>query len=130
MRSVKRKDTLPEMRVRRCLHRLGVRYRLHRKDLPGSPDIVSPRRRLCIFVHGCFWHRHQHCPRATFPKSNTAYWEKKFADNIERDRRDAERLRDMGWRVETVWECQTVDDRELEGVLREIFGLTGETHLP
>lgn len=118
MRSVRQKDTAPEMVVRNIAHAIGARYRLHRKDLPGSPDLVFPRRHLCIFVHGCFWHRHPNCRLATTPGSNVEFWREKFARNVERDARKENELRVAGWRVEIVWECETRDLRKLEERLR------------
>jgi DNA mismatch endonuclease (patch repair protein) len=106
MRKVKGRDTGPEMRVRKALTALGARYRLHRKDLPGSPDIVMPGRRLALFVHGCFWHGHD-CPRgARVPKANRDYWTAKVGRNRARDVRVQDELRAGGWRVETLWECE------------------------
>lgn len=107
MRSVRREDTRPEMIVRRIVHKIGARYRLHRKDLAGSPDLVFPGRRLCIFVHGCFWHRHPGCRFASTPKSNVLFWGEKFRANVERDARKESQLRALGWRVIVVWECET-----------------------
>ncbi|MEO7229617.1 MAG: very short patch repair endonuclease, partial [Candidatus Limnocylindrales bacterium] len=101
----------PELLVRRYLHRHGFRYRLHVRDLPGTPDIVLPRHRAVVLVHGCFWHRHPGCRFAYQPKSRTEFWEPKLRANRERDARDQERLRDAGWRVHVVWECETTDDR-------------------
>ena len=106
MRRVRSKDTAPELKVRKALTAMGLRYRLHRKDLPGAPDIVMPGRRLVIFVHGCFWHGHD-CPRgARIPKANTDYWLAKISRNRERDARNAKALADLGWKVVVVWECQ------------------------
>ncbi|MEO4041146.1 very short patch repair endonuclease [Hoeflea sp. CAU 1731] len=107
MRAVKSRDTAPEMVVRRLVHALGYRYRLHRRDLPGAPDLVFPGRRKVVFVHGCFWHGHD-CPRgARAPKTNADYWRAKIARNTARDARNAQALADAGWRVLTVWECET-----------------------
>lgn len=92
--------------MRSLLHCLGYRFRLHRKDLPGSPDIVLPKYRTAIFVHGCFWHRHQRCRFAYTPKTRTEFWKEKFGDNIVRDRKTARSLRQAGWHVLTVWECE------------------------
>jgi DNA mismatch endonuclease (patch repair protein) len=118
MRRVKGKDTSPELKVRHALHRLGARFRLHRKDLPGAPDIVLPRRRLAIFVHGCFWHGHN-CPRgARVPKQNREYWLSKVGRNRERDAVNLGALEAKGWRVETVWECELKDPTALESRLR------------
>src|ERR1700754_3903516 len=117
MRQVKGRDTTPEMIVRRALTRLGARYRLHRKDLPGSPDVAMPGRRLAIFVHGCFWHGHD-CPRgARTPKQNRDYWTAKIARNRARDTANAAALAAMGWRVATLWECELKDAAALEGRL-------------
>ena len=107
MRAVGRVDTKPEMVVRRMLHQLGFRFRLHRKELPGTPDIVLPKYRTAIFVHGCFWHRHRNCRKATIPKTRVAFWANKFEQNVERDRRTVRSLRQEGWSVLIVWECET-----------------------
>ena len=109
MSRIKGKDTCPEIVVRSILHRLGYRFRLHRKDLPGKPDIVLPKHETVIFVNGCFWHRHTGCRQATTPKSNTAFWKKKFADTIKRDRKQQRLLKEAGWRVLVLWECQIND---------------------
>ncbi|WP_445005895.1 very short patch repair endonuclease [Halomonas mongoliensis] len=109
MRAVRQKDTAPEVIVRRLLFRLGLRFRLHVKRLPGSPDIVLRRHSTAIFVHGCYWHRHPGCKHATTPKTNRDYWLPKFKANVERDARQAEALRALGWRVLIVWECETRD---------------------
>ncbi len=106
MRRVKSANTKPEMRVRRWLHARGFRFRLHRKDLPGKPDIVLPKYRTVIFVHGCFWHGHPGCKAADLPASNREYWEAKIGRNVERDRRTRRLLREQGWRVMVVWECK------------------------
>lgn len=99
-------NTSPEVKVRSLLHALGFRFRLHRKDLPGRPDIVLPRYRTVIFVHGCFWHRHECCRFAYIPKTRRAFWLRKFSSNVERDKKNQLALRKMGWRVVVVWECQ------------------------
>lgn len=104
MSRVGQKNTGPEMKLRKALYRIGLRYRLHDRKLPGSPDIVFPKYRTVVFVHGCFWHRHG-CKATTTPKTNSSYWSKKFDDNIERDRRDIEALIAMGWRCAIVWAC-------------------------
>ena len=109
MQRVKQRDTAPELEVRRQLFALGLRFRLQRRDLPGTPDIVLPSRRLAIFVHGCFWHRHHNCPKATTPKLRAAFWAEKFEANVARDRAKASALRKAGWKVATVWECETTD---------------------
>ncbi len=109
MARVGSKDTAPEMIVRRLLHGMGYRYRLHRPDLPGKPDICFPSRRKVIFVHGCFWHRHEGCPRTTTPKTRSTYWQDKFAGNMVRDKRNVSDLGELGWESMIVWECQTKD---------------------
>lgn len=108
MQAVRVKNTAPELRVRSLLHRLGYRFRLHRKDLPGTPDLVFPARRSVLFVHGCFWHGHT-CRRGKPPSSNIGFWLPKIASNRKRDNRAARRLRKDGWKVLTVWECETKD---------------------
>ena len=113
MSRIRGRDTRPEVKVRSILHRLGFRFRLHRNDLPGKPDIVLPGRGAVIFVHGCFWHRHKGCKETTTPKTRTAFWRKKFAGNVERDIKAQRRLRRMGWRVKVIWECQTRDEDKL-----------------
>lgn len=108
MQSVKQKDTGPEQAVRRALFAAGYRYRLHRRDLPGSPDIVFPSRRKAIFVHGCFWHGHG-CAKGRLPKSKTEYWGPKIEANRARDERNARDLKALGWDVLAVWQCELVD---------------------
>jgi DNA mismatch endonuclease (patch repair protein) len=124
MRAVRSKDTAPEMIVRRLAHGLGYRYRLHRKDLPGKPDLVFPGRRRVVFVNGCFWHGHDCNRGARQPKDNAVYWKAKVARNMERDRASVAALQDDGWDVLTVWECQTrVRDRDaLAQALRTFLG--------
>lgn len=104
MRNIRGKDTKPEMLLRRTLHALGLRYRLHQRGLPGCPDLVFPKYRTVIFVHGCFWHRHG-CAATTTPATRLDFWEKKFAGNVKRDQRNMEALARDGWRVLIVWEC-------------------------
>jgi DNA mismatch endonuclease (patch repair protein) len=106
MSRIRGKDTKPELAVRSALHRAGYRFRLHRKYLPGQPDIVLLKYRTVVFVHGCFWHRHKGCKFAYAPKSRVAFWNEKFLRNVDRDRRNANALRRLGWRVITIWECQ------------------------
>lgn len=113
MGRVKRADTKPEMIVRRLAHALGYRFRLHRKDLPGRPDIVFPRLKKVIFVHGCYWHRHD-CAKATTPKTNVDFWRQKFERNVERDTNALTDLSKQGWRTMVVWECETKDRETLE----------------
>ncbi len=107
MSRIKNRDTKPELIVRSFLHRKGYRFRLHRKDLPGKPDIVLPRFKKIIFVHGCFWHRHAGCRYAYNPKSRVEFWEKKFKQNIIRDKNVQEALVQQGWQVYVIWECET-----------------------
>jgi len=124
MARVKSRDTQPEKRVRRILTDLGVRYRLHRKDLPGSPDLAMAGRRLAIFVHGCFWHGHD-CPRgARVPKANRDYWLAKLGRNTARDARNRADLAAAGWRVETVWECEMKDETALRTRLAALLSET------
>ncbi len=114
MSRVRAVNTKPELAVRRLLYALGFRFRLHRSDLPGCPDIVLPGRRKVIFVHGCFWHRHPRCRRATMPKTRPDFWAHKFKQNRERDKRQQRELRRMGWDVLVVWECETHDLQQLK----------------
>ncbi len=123
MARVRGRDTTPELKVRRLAHELGARFRLQRRDLPGTPDLVFPGRRLALFVHGCFWHRHLNCRYATSPKTRTEFWEGKFAANIARDERVTMALRASGWEVEVIWECETKRRELLETALRRILKL-------
>jgi len=122
MRGIRGKDTGPERSVRSAAHRLGLRFRLHVRELPGRPDLVFPRYRTVIFVHGCFWHRHD-CGLAATPKTRVEFWQKKFAANVSRDARKREDLERSGWRVVEIWECETHDAVALALRLSEIFGL-------
>ncbi len=106
MGRIKSGNTKPEIAVRSILHHMGYRFRLHRKDLPGKPDIVLPKYKVVIFVHGCFWHRHEGCKYAYTPKSRTEFWLKKFQSNIDRDRKVVNELVEMGWHVLIIWECE------------------------
>lgn len=105
MSRIRGKNSRPELALRRQLFAVGYRFRLHRRDLPGSPDIVLPKHRAVVFVHGCFWHRHQGCPKSTTPSSNATFWATKFASNMRRDAAAIDRLVALGWRVAVVWEC-------------------------
>ncbi|MFV3415503.1 very short patch repair endonuclease [Pseudomonas sp. NY15436] len=105
MAGIRGSDTLPEMKVRKLLHRQGFRYRLHQRNLPGKPDVVLSRYRVCIFVHGCFWHRHPGCRYATTPKTHEDFWQTKFDQNVKRDLRNRDELLRLGWRVIELWEC-------------------------
>ncbi|MEO0910814.1 MAG: very short patch repair endonuclease, partial [Pseudomonadota bacterium] len=106
MSRIRGKNTKPEIVLRSLMHRAGFRYRLHDKKLPGKPDIVLAKHKTAIFVNGCYWHRHQGCPKATTPKTNTAFWTKKFEETVERDARKKSELIESGWRVITIWECE------------------------
>lgn len=117
MSRIRGKDTGPELIVRRLLHRQGFRFRLHHKGLPGKPDIVLPKYKTVIFVHGCFWHSHPHCSDATIPKSRTEFWMKKFADTNKRDENNQALLLNLGWKVVVIWECETVDKDKLKVLL-------------
>jgi len=118
MRAVPRKDSKPEVIVRRALHGLGYRFRLHQADLPGTPDIVLPRFHLAVFVHGCFWHRHPDCRLVSSPRTRVEFWQAKFARNIQRDTAAERALKDLGWEVLVVWECETRDVGALRAKLR------------
>ena len=113
MSAIKSKNTKPEIEVRRLLHSMGYRFRLHRKDLPGSPDIVLPKYKTVIFVHGCFWHRHENCKYASTPKTRQEFWEAKFRENINRDKLNQENLSSKGWKIIVVWECE-INDKDFD----------------
>lgn len=117
MGRVRAKNSRPEMAVRRAAHALGCRFRLHRRDLPGTPDLVFPRLKKAIFVHGCFWHRHPGCPRTTSPKTRATYWREKFQTNVARDAARLAELRELAWDVLVVWECETFDECALRANL-------------
>ncbi len=117
MGRIRGKNTTPEMVVRRAAHRLGLRFRIHRRDMPGTPDVVLRKHGLAIFVHGCFWHRHEGCRRCTTPKTRTEFWSEKFKKNVERDQRDVDALRKRGWTVLIIWECETRNPKDLDGLL-------------
>ncbi|GAA0832753.1 very short patch repair endonuclease [Cupriavidus pauculus] len=121
MGRIKAKDTKPEMLVRRLVHGMGFRYRLHDARLPGRPDLVFPGRRKAIFVHGCFWHRHENCKLARLPKSRLEFWVPKLQANWERDQRDARELGLLGWKVLIVWECELKDRMALAYRIREFL---------
>lgn len=121
MSRVKSKDTTPEMIVRKQAFAMGYRYRLHKKDLPGKPDLVFAGRKKIIFVHGCFWHQHQGCPGSKRPASNTEYWSKKLDGNIARDEKNRELLIRMGWDVLIIWECQTRNRQTVRNLIREFL---------
>ena len=123
MSRIKGKDTKPEIIVRSVLHKNGFRFRLNRKDLPGKPDIVLPKYKSVILVHGCFWHRHPRCKFAYNPKSRVKFWQNKFSENVERDRFVRKELRKMGWKVIVVWECELKNekkDKTINRILKEL----------
>lgn len=128
MSRIRSANTAPEKAIRSLLHSKGYRFRINCKDLPGKPDIVLPKYGTVIFVHGCFWHRHKDCKYAYLPKSNLEFWEKKFSENMERDRRKIRELRRSGWQVVVIWECEVpmilssdkVFDRKIRMKLRNI----------
>ena len=120
MSRVPQKNTTPELVVRRVAHSMGLRFRLHRRDLPGSPDLVFVSRRCVVFVHGCFWHRHSRCRKASTPKSNIEFWTDKFEGNVSRDRVSRRLLKAAGWKVLTIWECQTKD---VASIKQRLLGL-------
>jgi DNA mismatch endonuclease (patch repair protein) len=130
MRRVKGKNTTPELKVRKALTALGARYRLHRKDLPGSPDIVLPGRRLALFVHGCFWHGHDCARGARVPKANRDYWLGKVGRNRTRDLASRDALAALGWRVETIWECDLKDADALGVRLTDLLAVQPSTSPP
>ena len=121
MSRIRAKDTGPEIVVRRIAHRLGFRFRLHGRDLPGTPDIVFPRHKKIIFVHGCYWHRHKGCKKAYQPKSNVEFWQQKFTKNLDRDRENQGLLQRQGWQVLVIWECETQDEISLGNKLLQFL---------
>lgn len=124
MRAVHSRDTHPEMLVRRFLHALGLRFRLHDKRLPGTPDLVFASRRVALFVHGCFWHQHPGCPAAARPASHADYWNHKLDGNIARDARQQAALRALGWTAIVIWECETRDAGKLAALAEQIRSMT------
>jgi len=122
MARVRQKHTAPEILVRKAAHKMGLRYRLNRTDLPGSPDLVFPKHQTVLFVHGCFWHQHRGCSRCTMPKSNQGYWRQKFAENRARDTRAITKLRLLGWECYVVWECEAMNPTLLATRLKQFFG--------
>ena len=131
MSGIQGKNTKPELLLRRALHHAGFRFRLHQKQLPGTPDLVLPRYRTVIFVHGCYWHRHPRCRLAYNPKTRTEFWQQKFADNVARDRRDTDALLQAGWRVVIIWECGlravAKGEKSLDWLLTELRGAIPKT---
>lgn len=129
MSRIRSSDTAPEIALRRALHAIGLRFRLHRKDLPGKPDIVLPRYKAVILVHGCFWHRHESCSIATMPKSNTGFWAEKFDRNVARDQRVQGQLEALGWRIFLVWECELGSQRKARDAAERIARELGHSPL-
>ncbi|MBR0786336.1 DNA mismatch endonuclease Vsr [Bradyrhizobium iriomotense] len=123
MKAVRGKNTAPEMAVRRAAHKLGLRFRLHRRDLPGCPDLIFPRWKTAVFVNGCFWHGHRGCRRSRLPTSNVEFWRKKLAGNVKRDRQNHAALRAIGWHVAVIWQCNIGDDLAATEALRRIPSL-------
>lgn len=121
MRQIRSKNTRPELLVRRLIYSLGYRYRLHRPDLPGKPDLVFAGRKKVIFIHGCFWHAHAKCSRARMPNTNPDYWVKKIARNVERDKNSSLKLESAGWKVLIVWECELRRSARLEEKIKEFL---------
>lgn len=121
MGRVRATNTEPENLVRKIAYALGFRFRLHRHDLPGKPDLVFPSHRKVIFVHGCFWHGHQNCRKAKRPTTNSAFWNRKLSRNIERDRRNLVALKESGWKTLVIWECETKDPDRVNKVIRQFF---------
>ena len=122
MSAVRSRNTGPEIRVRQIAHGLGYRFRLHRRELPGKPDIAFPGRQKVVFVHGCFWHQHKGCPRASIPESNSEFWRNKLSRNMVRDAKQVAAIKKSGWRVLVVWECETKNERRLAARLRRFLG--------
>ena len=121
MSAIKSKNTKPEIAVRKVLHSMGYRFRLHGKDLPGSPDIVLPKYKTVIFVHGCFWHRHENCKYATTPKTREEFWNNKFRSNIERDLEIHEKIKNLNWRSVVIWECETKNMKNIREKIIDVF---------
>jgi DNA mismatch endonuclease (patch repair protein) len=122
MSAIKSKNTKPEIKVRKVLHSMGYRFRLHSKNLPGSPDIVLPKYKTVIFVHGCFWHRHQNCKYASTPKTRQEFWNKKFNENINRDKINQENLSSKGWKIIIIWECEIKNKKiNLEQIFKKVI---------
>ena len=121
------RDTVPEMAVRRIAHRLGYRFRLHRRDLPGTPDLVFARHRVVVFVHGCFWHRHPDCKNCTTPKTRPEFWASKFSANVTRDARNLATIEALGWHPLVIWECEAEDMAIVERKLNHVLSGQGST---
>ncbi|MGD0023557.1 MAG: very short patch repair endonuclease [Xanthobacteraceae bacterium] len=121
MRAVRGRHTAPEILVRKAAHRLGLRFRLHMRGLPGRPDLVFPKWRTVVFVNGCFWHRHPGCKRATTPKSNVRFWKRKLAENIRRDAANYAQLAELSWKVIVLWQCEVKTNEQVSAALRAAF---------
>lgn len=119
MGRVRQRDTAPELLVRRACRSLGLHYRTRNRDLPGSPDLANRTRRWALFVHGCYWHQHEGCPKATTPRRNSEFWKAKFAANVERDRAALMELRSRGYRILTIWQCETESQKRLKSRIRK-----------
>ncbi len=119
MSQVKSKNTSPEKIVRSILHNMGYRFRLHKKDLPGKPDIVLTKYKTVIEIQGCFWHRHKGCKNATTPRTNVEFWNSKFESNVERDKKNQKKLKELGWNVIILWECEIADLNRLKDILKK-----------
>lgn len=126
MAGIRGRDTLPEMRVRRYLHAAGLRFRLHSRRLPGRPDVVLPRHKAAVFVHGCFWHRHPGCPYAATPSTREAFWSSKFEVNVARDARNANDVREAGWTPLVIWECETAQEEALDALFWRILAAASD----
>ena len=120
MSRIRSKNTTTEKIVRSLLHRMGYRFRLHRKDLPGRPDIVLPKYKTVVEVRGCFWHHHAGCKNSTIPKSNTKYWNEKFKKNIERDKLNEKKLKALGWNIIIIWECEVKDGNYIDIIMKNL----------
>ena len=120
MSAIKSKNTKPEIKVRKVLHSMGYRFRLHSKNLPGSPDIVLPKYKTVIFVHGCFWHRHENCKYASNPKTRKEFWESKFKANVKRDLEIQEKIKNIGWQSVVIWECELTKIQYLKDTFLDI----------
>jgi DNA mismatch endonuclease Vsr len=121
MSRIRKTGSKPEVRVRKIAHRLGYRFRINRRDLPGTPDIVFPARRKAIFVHGCFWHQHAGCPHANLPSTRPEYWLPKFERTVRRDAANLTRLEQLGWRSLVLWECELLDEGHVQCALKEFL---------
>ena len=121
MSAIKSKNTKPEIAVRKLLHSLGYRFRIHKKNLPGSPDIILPKYKTVIFVHGCFWHRHENCKYASTPKTRKEFWENKFKANVKRDLDIQEKIKNIGWKYVVIWECEINNKSKLKNIFKNLF---------